>query len=84
MPAQFDDAADVLVGDSEPPVRRLRLIDERLADDPSAPPLGELADLCDLSVRQLTRGFKVSRACSIVRPSRERDFTGMLMRATPE
>ena len=29
MPAQFDYAADVLVGDSEPPVRRLRLIDEQ-------------------------------------------------------
>ena len=44
---------------------RLRLIDERLADDPTAPALGELADLCNISVRQLTRGFKVSRGCSI-------------------
>lgn len=44
---------------------RLRLIDERLADDLSAPTLGDLAGLCGLSVRQLTRGFRVSRACSI-------------------
>ncbi|HUD27397.1 MAG TPA: AraC family transcriptional regulator [Novosphingobium sp.] len=44
---------------------RLRLIDERLADDLSAPSLEELATLCALSVRQLTRGFRVSRACSI-------------------
>jgi len=44
---------------------RLRLIDERLADDPSAPSLRELAELCNMSVRQLTRGFRVSRGCSI-------------------
>lgn len=44
---------------------RLRLIDERLSDDPTAPSLGELAALCNVSVRQLTRGFKVSRGCSI-------------------
>jgi AraC family transcriptional regulator len=44
---------------------RLRLIDERLSDDPTAPALGELAGLCNISVRQLTRGFKVSRGCSI-------------------
>lgn len=44
---------------------RLRLIDERLADDLSAPTLEELARLCSLSTRQLTRGFRVSRACSI-------------------
>lgn len=44
---------------------RLRLIDERLADDLSAPSLEDLAALCSLSVRQLTRGFRVSRACSI-------------------
>lgn len=44
---------------------RLRLIDERLADDLSAPSLQDLAGLCGLSVRQLTRGFRVSRACSI-------------------
>jgi AraC family transcriptional regulator len=44
---------------------RLRLIDERLSDNPTAPSLGELAELCNISVRQLTRGFKVSRGCSI-------------------
>jgi len=44
---------------------RLRLIDERLTDDQAAPTLSELAKLCDISVRQLTRGFKVSRGCSI-------------------
>jgi AraC family transcriptional regulator len=44
---------------------RLRLIDERLSDEPTAPSLGELAELCSISVRQLTRGFKVSRGCSI-------------------
>ncbi|GGB99258.1 hypothetical protein GCM10011494_17130 [Novosphingobium endophyticum] len=44
---------------------RLRLIDERLADDLAAPSLKELSQLCSLSVRQLTRGFRVSRACSI-------------------
>lgn len=44
---------------------RLRLIDERLSDDPTPATLGELATLCNISIRQLTRGFKVSRGCSI-------------------
>lgn len=44
---------------------RLRLIDERLSESPVAPSLSELARLCNISVRQLTRGFKVSRHCSI-------------------
>lgn len=44
---------------------RLRLIDERLGENLAAPSLGELARHCNLSVRQLTRGFKVSRGCSI-------------------
>jgi AraC family transcriptional regulator len=44
---------------------RLRLIDERLEADPRAPSLDELAGICNISIRQLTRGFKVSRACSI-------------------
>ena len=44
---------------------RLRLIDERLGDDPTAPGLQELAGLCSVSVRQLTRGFRASRGCSI-------------------
>ncbi len=44
---------------------RLRLIDERL-DEPGAPPsLGDLAKLCNISKRQLTRGFAASRGCSI-------------------
>lgn len=44
---------------------RLRRIDERLADRVDAPTLEELAVLCDLSVRHLTRGFRVSRNRSI-------------------
>jgi AraC family transcriptional regulator len=44
---------------------RLRLIDERLGDDLTAPTLQELAARCAISVRQLTRGFRVSRGCSI-------------------
>ena len=44
---------------------RLRLIDERLADETSAPSLGELAAICNVSIRQLTRGFRTSRGCSI-------------------
>jgi AraC family transcriptional regulator len=44
---------------------RLRLIDERLSEDPAAPSLSELARHCNMSVRQLTRGFRVSRGCSI-------------------
>lgn len=44
---------------------RLRRIDDRLADDSAAPSLDELAGLCDLSVRQLTRGYRASRRRSI-------------------
>lgn len=47
---------------------RMRLIEERLgaADEASKPPtLGELADACNMSVRQLTRAFRASRGCSI-------------------
>lgn len=44
---------------------RLRLIDDRLADLNHPPSLSELAQLCSLSVRQLTRGFRVSRGCTI-------------------
>lgn len=44
---------------------RLRLIDERLGEDREAPTLKELADICNISVRQLTRGFRASRGCSI-------------------
>ncbi len=44
---------------------RLRLIDERLSESFDPPPLQQLAQICGLSVRQLTRGFRVSRGCSI-------------------
>ncbi|WP_372797229.1 helix-turn-helix transcriptional regulator [Litorivivens sp.] len=44
---------------------RLRLIDERLKELPAMPTLAELADLVGLSVRQLTRGFRISRECSV-------------------
>lgn len=44
---------------------RLRVIDERLAEAGAAPALAELAGLCNMSVRQLTRGFRASRGCSI-------------------
>jgi AraC family transcriptional regulator len=44
---------------------RLRLIDERLREVGEAPTLAELAALCRLSVRQLTRGFRASRGCSV-------------------
>lgn len=44
---------------------RLRLIDERLSDMEKAPTLLELATLCGLSVRQLSRGFRTSRDISI-------------------
>jgi AraC family transcriptional regulator len=44
---------------------RLRTIDKRLAEPGEAPSLGELASLCNMSVRQLTRGFRTSRGCSI-------------------
>ena len=44
---------------------RLRLLDERLREVRAPPSLVELADLCGLSVRQLTRGFRESRGVSI-------------------
>lgn len=44
---------------------RLRLIDERVTEMSAAPTLAELAHLCNMSVRQLTRGFRASRGCSI-------------------
>jgi AraC family transcriptional regulator len=45
---------------------RLRLIDEQLQAK-VAPSLAELAMLCGLSVRQLTRGFRLSRGISLGR-----------------
>lgn len=44
---------------------RLRLIDERLNELRTPPSLTELAKLCNISGRQLTRGFRASRGCSI-------------------
>lgn len=44
---------------------RLRIIDERLAEPGHRPSLTELAALCHLSARQLTRAFRISRGCSI-------------------
>jgi AraC family transcriptional regulator len=44
---------------------RLRIIDRRLTELGDAPTLGELAGLCNLSVRQLTRGFRESCGISI-------------------
>lgn len=44
---------------------RLREIDRRLAKPGPPPTLSDLAALCNVSVRQLTRGFRTSRGCSI-------------------
>jgi AraC family transcriptional regulator len=44
---------------------RLRLIDDRLAEPGAPASLSELAALCRLSVRHLTRGFRISRCRSI-------------------
>jgi AraC family transcriptional regulator len=49
---------------------RLRVIDKRMAQAGEPPTLAELASLCDISVRQLTRGFRTSRGCTI------RDYLG--------
>ena len=45
--------------------RNLRLVDERLAQNGPPPSLTELAGLCGLSVRHLTRAFRTSRRRSI-------------------
>lgn len=44
---------------------RLRVIDKRIAQLGPPPNLVELASLCDISVRQLTRAFRTSRGSSI-------------------
>ncbi len=65
---------------------RVRLIDERLSADLSPPTLGELASICGLSVRQLTRGFRVNRGCSIgdyLEQRRMEDAKRMLMQGEP-
>jgi AraC family transcriptional regulator len=43
----------------------MRLIDDRLRESLAAPTLSELATLCNMSVRQLTRAFRTSRRRSI-------------------
>ncbi len=47
------------------PAWKLKLIDGRLKELGEIPTLAELAALCNVSVRQLTRGFRASRGCSI-------------------
>lgn len=44
---------------------RLRLIDDRLDRAGPPPTLRDLAAACGMSVRQLTRGFRVARGCTI-------------------
>jgi AraC family transcriptional regulator len=44
---------------------RLRLIDERIADLANPPRLEELAELCGMSARQLTRAFRASRNATL-------------------
>lgn len=44
---------------------QLRRLEERLWQVGPAPTLHELAALCSLSVRQLTRAFRVARGCSV-------------------
>ena len=48
---------------------RLRLVDERVRELGKAPTLTELAKLCGLSVRQLSRGFRASRRFTLTLPS---------------
>jgi AraC family transcriptional regulator len=62
---------------------QLRLIDERLRVAREAPSLAELADACHVSVRQLTRGFRSSRGCSLgayVNASQTEHAKDMLLR----
>jgi len=72
MAAQlFIEVSRLLAGidDLEPagglPSWRLRRIEDRLSSDGPPPSLSELARLCNLSVRHLTRGFRISRGRSI-------------------
>jgi AraC family transcriptional regulator len=44
---------------------QLKRIDERLCEIREAPTLTELAAMCRLSSRQLTRGFSLSQGCSL-------------------
>jgi len=53
---------------------QLRRIEERLYEVREAPGLQELAGLCGLSVRQLTRAFRVARGCSVGRHVADRQI----------
>jgi AraC family transcriptional regulator len=44
---------------------RLRRIEEQLHAGGPPPSLKHLAEICNVSIRQLTRGFRASRGCSI-------------------
>jgi AraC family transcriptional regulator len=44
---------------------RLRLIDDRLHEPQAPPSLQELAEICNISVRALTQGFRQSKGISI-------------------
>ena len=63
--SRYSEAADDAPATGGLAAWRLRLIDERLAEVGEAPTLGELAAICNMSVRQLTRGFRASRGHSI-------------------
>ncbi len=45
--------------------RNLQLIEQRVAEDPAPPSIGELARLCQLSTRHLSRAFRVNKGISI-------------------
>ncbi len=68
---------------------RLRLIDERLAEPGPPPTLAELAELCGLSVRHLSRAFRISRGTSLgtriaerrIEQARQLLATGMSVKA---
>jgi AraC family transcriptional regulator len=63
--ARFGRDADDELGGGGLAAWRLRRVDERLAEVREPPTLGELAQACNMSVRQLTRAFRASRGCSI-------------------
>lgn len=64
---------------------RLRIVDKRLAKPGPPPPLRELAVLCKLSSRQLTRAFRTSRGCSIASYIKQTSIEAAKRRlATPE
>lgn len=63
--ARYHIARDQAAGASILTPRRLAIIDDRLHQTPAAPSLTELAALCGISVRHLTRAFRAVRGCSI-------------------